>query len=775
MKIKNNFFSALLILLFAYTSVFSQIPIGGWRDHLSFKRALDLCEAENKIFCAGGSNLFSFDKSDGSIERYSKINGLSDIGVTKVAYDKQRKIVIIAYADANIDLLQNGKIINIADIKRKSILGSKSINHILVDNDYTYLSCGFGIVVLDLNKFEIKDTYYITGNNPSVNELLLHRDTFYAATAAGVYYAAKNNPNLANPSNWKSEPGIPLGNYNTLAFFNDSILVNKPTATAGKIYIRSVKNHQWIDYLNGVPTLRIKPYGKKLYIVYGYGVSVRDTLRNQINYLGGGYGYPPCEPPLICYSKPLNVIVDKDGINWLVDESFGLVENAAPFYFSYPTPSGPFTNNVYDMSFTGNALWVAPGGHDDAWTNLYNQEGVSSFMDEEWKHKSGRGVFDIFKVKQDPFDKDRIFASSWFHGLIRYNNSIDTPAVVYNTSNSTLKQWSLNPGFIGVSGLDFDANGNLWLANAYTNSLVNLLTPDGKWKAFNTAVLPELNGALTGSIIATQSNQKWVVLPRQGGGILVFDDNGTLDDPSDDLIKKLNFSVGTGGITGSEVYAIVEDKNGEIWVGTEKGISVFYSPSLVFSNENYDAQQIKIEQDGNIQFLLETELVTAIAVDGANRKWVGTQNSGVYFMSSDGTQQLGHFTAENSPLFSNNIASIAINPSDGEVFFGTDLGIISYRGTATEGSETCEISAFPNPVTPAYKGLIAIKGLTQDAYVKITDVSGSLIYATKALGGQAIWDGKDLQGKPAASGVYMVFSAKADGSSSCSTKILKVN
>ena len=140
-----------------------------------------------------------------------------------------------------------------------------------------------------------------------------------------------------------------------------------------------------------------------------------------------------------------------------------------------------------------------------------------------------------------------------------------------------------------------------------------------------------------------------------------------------------------------------------------------------------------------------------------------------------GTQQLGHFTAENSPLFSNNIASIAINPSDGEVFFGTDLGIISYRGTATEGSETCEISAFPNPVTPAYKGLIAIKGLTQDAYVKITDVSGSLIYATKALGGQAIWDGKDLQGKPAASGVYMVFSAKADGSSSCSTKILKVN
>ncbi len=764
-----------MVFLLSEESITAQIAIGQWRDHLSFKRALDVCEADDKIYCAGGSNLFSYNKLDGSIERYSKITGLSDIGVTKVAYDSKRKVLIIAYADANIDLIKDGKIINVADIKRKAILGSKSINHILVNDDLTYLSCGFGIVVLDLDKSEVKDTYYLANNNPAVNELLIHNATLYAATSTGVYFASKNNPNLGNPANWKTEPGLTAGSYNTLAIFADSLLVNKPSGSGGKIYIRSLSNANWLEYQSGAPTFRLKPYGDKLYIVFGYGISVRDAGRNQVNYLGGAYGYPPCSPPKVCYPKPLNVIVDKDNIVWLIDASFGLVQYPAPYTFLYPSPSGPFTNNVYDMSFTNSNLWVAPGGHDDAWTNLYNQEGISSLIEEEWTHKDGEGLFDIFKVKQDPLNENRIYATSWFQGLAQYSASLDTPVVVYNSSNSSIKQWNLNPGFFGISGLDFDAQGNLWIANAYTSSLINVLKTDGKWRAFNTAVVPELNGVLTGAIISTQSNQKWVLLPRQGGGILVFDDNGTLDNVTDDKIKKLNYSAGSGGMVGSEVFAIAEDKNGEIWVGTEKGINVFYSPSLVFSNENFDAQQIKIEQDGNIQFLLETELVTAIAVDGANRKWVGTQNSGVYFMSSDGTQQISHFTSENSPLFSNNITSIAINPESGEVFIGTDLGIISYKSTATEGIESCDLFAYPNPVKDNYAGLIAIKGLTQDANVKITDVSGSLIYQTKALGGQAIWDGKNLQGVKAASGVYLVFSTSTDGAETCTTKILIVN
>ena len=773
LQIKPNPFWSLYflgILLLATTEFCqAQIAIGQWREHLSFKSAVDLCEADEKIYCAGGANLFSYNKSDGSVERYSKINGLSDIGVTKVAFDKKRKIVIIAYANANIDLIKEGKIINIADIKRKSILGSKSINNILVQDDYTYLACGFGIIVLDLDKSEIKDTYFIAVNNPSVNDLMLHNNVFYAASSTGLYTASKTNSNLSNPANWKLEAGLPVSNYSSVIFYNDSILTNRPSPTSGKIYKRAVNSNIWTDYLNGSQIQMIKNYDNKLYVLFPYGISVLNTSKTQVNYFGNAYGY--------YNAAPKNIIQDTEGIIWIADSRQGLIKNPEPFYFTFPTPSGPFSNNVYGLNFTNNKLWASPGGHDDAWINLYNQEGISGFIDNEWQHKDGdaRDIFDIFEAKQDPLNEKRIFASSWGKGLAQYSTSVDTPVVIYNSSNSSIKQWNLNPGFYGISGFDFDEQGNLWVANAYTSSLINVLKTDGKWRAYNTNVIPELNGVLSGKIISTQSSQKWLLLPRQGGGILVFDDNGTLDDVSDDKIKKLNFSAGSGGITGSEVYAIAEDKNGEIWVGTEKGICVFYSPSLVFTNENFDAQQIKIEQDGNIQYLLETELVTAIAVDGANRKWVGTQNSGVYFMSSDGTQQLQHFTAENSPLFSNNITSIAINPEDGEVFIGTDLGIISYKGTATEGAESCSIFAYPNPVRNKFDGVIAIKGLTKDANVKITDVSGSLIYQTKALGGQAIWDGKNLLGEKAASGVYLVFSTSTDGSESCSTKILIVN
>jgi flagellar hook assembly protein FlgD len=145
-------------------------------------------------------------------------------------------------------------------------------------------------------------------------------------------------------------------------------------------------------------------------------------------------------------------------------------------------------------------------------------------------------------------------------------------------------------------------------------------------------------------------------------------------------------------------------------------------------------------------------------------------------MSEDGTTELQHFTTDNSPLVSDNIITIAINQGNGEVFFGTEKGIISYKGTATEGALThTDVYAYPNPVRESYTGTIAIKGLVTDADVKITDISGALIYQTKALGGQAVWDGKNFVGEKAHTGIYLVFSTNEDGSQTVVTKIMIVN
>ena len=256
-----------------------------------------------------------------------------------------------------------------------------------------------------------------------------------------------------------------------------------------------------------------------------------------------------------------------------------------------------------------------------------------------------------------------------------------------------------------------------------------------------------------------------------GAGIVVFNHGTSLEDISDDQYYLYKTGEGLGNLPNVKVHSMAIDREGSIWIGTEEGIAVVHCPSQVF-NGGCDAQQILVQQDGFNGFLLANETVTAIAVDAGNRKWVGTTN-GIWLFSADGTEQLSFFNDENSPLFSNNIFAIAIDHSNGEVFVGTDQGLISFRGEALEGGDMHnDVYAFPNPVEPGYEGPIAITGLVQDAEVKITDVSGTLIYQTPAFGGQAIWNGKDTNGRRANSGVYLVFSTNADGTENFVTKIL---
>jgi ligand-binding sensor domain-containing protein len=258
-------------------------------------------------------------------------------------------------------------------------------------------------------------------------------------------------------------------------------------------------------------------------------------------------------------------------------------------------------------------------------------------------------------------------------------------------------------------------------------------------------------------------------VPDQSNNVIVFNERNA----SGNQVKILNGNGGSGNIPGSNIFSIAEDKEGEVWLGTDEGIAVFYNPSDLFTNSPSDAERILVNFDGYVQYLLETETVTAIAVDGANRKWMGTDRAGVFLLSADGTEQIYHFTEDNSPLFSNQITSIAINPLTGEVYIGTAKGLIAYKGSATEGvTEMNDIYAFPNPVPSNYSGTIGIRGLVSNANVKITDIGGTLIYETTAAGGQATWDGKNFSGRKAKSGVYLVFVTNEDGSNTMVTKIM---
>jgi hypothetical protein len=388
-------------------------------------------------------------------------------------------------------------------------------------------------------------------------------------------------------------------------------------------------------------------------------------------------------------------------------------------------------------------------------------------------------------VAVDPLDNKHFFVTSYGTGLYEFRNNVFSK--LYNESNSSIN--SIFPGnqdYMRLDGAVYDKQGNLFLANSAVSACIKVLLANGTWTQLNypNTLQPTLGKILINS---QNENQKWIISVRSGD-IIVFDDNGTIKDQSDDksaIIYPFNYpEVDNNGnqkivsIVPGAINSIVQDNNGIIWVGTDVGPFLFDNLSTVY-NPNYTCSRVKIPRNDSTNladYLLVGEYIQAIAIDGANRKWIGTKSSGVYLMSENGQQTIQHFTVSNSPLLSNNVMSIAINPLTGEVFLGTDQGIVSYQSDANvAGSTFGNVYAYPNPVRQGYIGVITITGLMVNSQVKITDISGNLVCQTVSNGSLATWDGKDVHGRKVSTGIYLAICANADGTQSAITKILVIN
>ena len=372
-------------------------------------------------------------------------------------------------------------------------------------------------------------------------------------------------------------------------------------------------------------------------------------------------------------------------------------------------------------------------------------------------------------VAINPRNTGEFFVGSFEMGLIKYNGT--GIAAVYNKANSPLRSRDTIEACIG--GLAFDANNNLWISNCYSDRPLVVLKNDGTWQVFPLSSYVSGNSTAMGKILIDSRGYKWIVEPRNNT-IIVLNDNGTISTPSDDQVTNVNMNA-AANIETSSVNCIVEDKDGQIWIGCNLGIKVIFNPAGIFNGGVYP-QNILIEQINYVQNLFEFEEVTAIAVDDGNRKWVGTANSGVYLISADGSKQLLHFTADDSPLLGNRISDITINRKNGEVFFATSNGLISYRGNATAGSENYRhVSVFPNPVREDYHGTIAVTGLMENSFCKIADAAGNLVWQGYANGGEFTWDGTDFYGNRPATGVYFVFASDESGKQKNVAKFLFIH
>lgn len=774
-KSMTKLFTTSIVLFFGL-SLHAQMALEQWRDHFPNRGTIAVAEGNNRVYAANQYMVYSYSLQDNSLETISKVDKLSDVGISAMAFDATSSTLVVGYENGNIDLIRNGTSMNINSIVNSDMFGVKTINDITIESGRCYFSCGFGIVYFDLINQEVIDTYIIGpgGVNLQVYAVDKFDGKIYAATDIGLMAADADNSFLSNFANWSLVP-TPQPNEQVMdvGALGEHLFFIQNNGEADVLYATS-------DFTNYPELLSGDFRGID---ISGNRIIARRDIFVDIFHpnLSLDY-YVWLDTPGMSLLSNEAVILESGEI-WSGDEMHGLIHyRNIPNSFEIIQPAGPAYIDNFKLQVFNGELFKLNGKPASNWTPSYNHRGFEVLKDGEWTtydsssdpiwHEDEENIRDLMVVAVDPDDENHWFVGTWVSGILEYKNGEIIHR--YSEENSPLQGEGETGGNAAVAGMAYDDSGNLWVSNGYADTPVLVLDTEGEWHAFSPSAAGATGSTLLSEVLIDQSGYKWFVRPR-GNGIMVYNDNNTINDPDDDEAVAIGTQVGEGNLPTMDIYSLAEDLNGEIWVGTGEGVVVFYSPGSLFSGSNYDAQQILLEQDGNLQVLLETEIVNTIAVDGANRKWLGTSSSGLFLMSADGTTQINHFTTSNSPLPSDAIQSLAIDGESGEVFIGTDNGVVSYKSTATDGAASNECSkVYPNPVREDYEGPIAITGLERNTNVKITDVAGNLIFETTSEGGQAIWHAQNFEGNRVTTGVYTALSTAPEGNSRCVAKIMVV-
>lgn len=765
-RVKTNLMERIYTLAFLLLSVAAALgqnalPIGHWRAHLPYRIGQSVTQSDTEVYYATPWSIVIIDKEEGAVDFMTSVEGLSNTGIDQIKYNRFSDILIVVYDNSVIDLVKPGDIITLNQIKNfTNLVGEKRINDIFVANDsIVYLGASYGISKLNIRADEFAFT---TFTGIPVEQVVVHQGRIYAGTAEGIYSIESDAFNPEDFGAWQwlgSAQGFPA-DYSTgaMAVFDGALYaaVNEGLyriEAQGPVRIREEAGHR-LDYLSAEGA-NLLAYFRCVSAECGPGI-----LR-QFRPDGSTDRYFTS-----CLGDPRYAIEDEQGRVWFADgfrgfRSLSGLSDAECKVVSY---NSPFSENSREITIHNNQVWLASGGVDQRFNNRFLRHGFASFIDGQWSiYNPGtleamRGedpespnddLLDIISVAVHPGD-GTVYAASYFEGLLEMAPDGST-ATFYNEKNSSLGNAVGDGSRTRVSGLAFDQENNLWITNFLAERPLSVRTAEGEWQSF----APSCRQTQLHQVDIDENGFKWIAVSGGQAGVLLFD-AGRLDDPSDDRCRLL--SSNNTELPTNQVNCLAVDQEGDVWIGTAAGVVIFECGGNAFDPNCRGSRRV-IQQDGVNAYLLGAEEVQTIAVDGANRKWIGTRN-GVFVLSPDGEEEILRFTTDNSPLFDNKIVDIAVHDQTGEVFIGTNKGVLSYQADAVEGTRffASNITVFPNPVRPDYTGPITIRGLARDADVKITDINGQLVFETQALGGQAVWDGSDYTGRRANSGVYLVFS-----------------
>ncbi len=734
-----------------------------WQGYFSYSNIRDVSDSPTTIFAASENALFSKSINTNLIKTTNTIDGLSGETITSLYFSAVSNKTLVGYENGLMIAINeaDGSILNIVDIIKKQLPANiKRINHFMEYKGIVYVSCDFGIVQFNLATMLFGDTYFIGDNGDEiiVTQTTVYNGNIYASTNDGIKKADITNKNLVDFNQWAK---IAVGSWSSIETLDTELFA---IDSSGFIHKYNAVSNSFTGFTQlSQPSVDMRANANYLIIttansVYIYNkqmILVRQIDNNQI---------PGSLPSFTCATSIGDIIFIGTKENGMFNTTIS-VSSA----FENNTPIGPSRNNVFALQATNNVLWAVYGDYSGSY-NPYplDSYGISKYSATGWLNIPYEKVFgakSISRITVNPNNENEVYASSYFSGLLKIVD--DVPKILYNQTNSGLESLTfLGPNYIDVriNGAAFDKTGNLWLNNSLIQKGLKVLKTDGQWQSFS------LDGILDKSIDASMSR---MIIDKNSTKWWCTNTDGLISyNESINKFKKINVGSDVGNLPTTDVRAIAVDNRNQMWIGTTKGLRILSNISSFLTEDQMTTNPIIILEDGLAQELLYEQFITDIVVDGANNKWVGTADSGVFLLSPNGQETKYHFTINNSPLPSNTINDIDINNSTGEVFIATTKGLISFKGTATGANEDLNnVYVYPNPVRPEFEGTVKITGLLDKATIKITDIEGNLVYETTSEGGTIEWDTTAFGKYKVASGVYMIFISAQDG---IETKVKKV-
>ena len=737
-----------------------------WTGYFSYVSIKSISQGNDKIYAAAENAIFTYDLSTEEISSISTINGLSGNPISTAYYSENNGLYVIGYENGLIEIVIDGEdnVLKVVDILDKTTIppNMKTINHFNEYNGRLYISTGFGISVYNLESLEFGDTYFIgdLGSQINITQTTVQGDLIYASSSEnGIKSALVADENIIDYQQWSTVIG---GGYKGIQSLGVELYAVNNSNTILKFDL-DVGFLQIDTFLS--PVIDFRAFSGVLTI----------TTNSSIHSFSEDYVLINEVTSLFEYDYLLQAGYAFNNSFYLGTTDLGML--IVPFNVNRALqvlPEGPLYNQPFTIEASPGKLWVAFGDVDLTF-NPYplTRKGISNYRNESWtniKYDSLRDLLgvedvnDLVFVKSNPNNPNETYMSSYQKGLLKIKNQ--DPTILYNETNSPLEIPGGNEALgIRLYGSDFDKQDNFWFVQSRIDKGLIKLTPEGQFQTIDISNIINAEDELALGKLAV-SREGYVFFGAVSSGLVGY-------NPTTNEFNKIGEDLGNGNLPSTDIKALAFDNQNRLWIGTRKGLRVLYSARNFFeSGADIDSQPIIILDDGVPQELLFLQSITDIEVDGSNNKWVSTATSGVFYLSSNGQETLLRFTSANSPLPSDTVLDISIDDADGTVYFATKDGLVAYDGTSTAPGEDLEsVYAYPNPVRPNYFGNVTIDGLTAKANVKITDITGNLVFETTSQGGSVEWDTTAFGKYKVASGVYLVLITSDDN---LLTKVAKI-